>query len=189
MKSAHLSLVALTLTAACATPNVPSVTSTDVDRAFGEAAYLSTLPATVPYDLPTGSVTYDGQIGADVGGDAQGQMLADMTMQVRFDSDAIGGTVSNINLLDTTGLPEQRLDGTLEIAGFENEGDLGGIATGQVTGVDGGGRVIDADMVLDLRGSVINDQWYGDAVYGSATGTTSGDVNLGLNGVFFGTER
>lgn len=189
MKSAYLPLIALSLSAACATPSPPSVTSADVNRAFAEATYLSSLPATDPLDLPTGSVTYDGQIGAAVGGGAQGQMLADMTMHVRFDSDAIGGTVSNINLLDTTGLPEQRLDGTLAIAGFENAGDLGGIATGQVTGVDGGGRVIDADMALDLRGAVINDQWYGDAVYGSATGSTTGDVTLGLNGVFFGTER
>lgn len=189
MKSAHLSLVALALTAACATPNAPSVTSADVDRAFAEATYLSSLPATDPHDLPTGSVTYDGQIGADVGGGTQGQMLADMTMNVRFDSHTIGGTVSNINLLDTTGLPEQRLDGTLAIAGSENAGELNSTAAGKVAGVDGGGQVIDADMVLDLRGAVINDQWYGDAVYGSATGSTTGDVALDLNGVFFGTER
>lgn len=189
MKSAYLPLIALSLTAACATPNPPSVTSTDVNRAFAEATYLSSLPATAPADLPVGSVTYDGQIGADVRGDARGQMLADMSMTVGFDSNAIGGTVSNINLLDTTGLPEQRLDGTLTIAGFENAGNLGGVATGQVAGVDGGGQVIDADMGLDLRGAVINDQWYGDAVYGSATGSATGDVNLGLNGVFFGTER
>lgn len=189
MKSAPFPIVALVLGAACATPNPPSVTSDDVDRAFAEARYLATLPATASHDLPTGSVTYDGHIGADIAGDARGQMLADMTMNVRFDSHAIAGTVRNINLLDTTGLPEQRLDGNLTIAGFENAGQLGGVAAGQVSGVNGSGEVIDTDMILDLNGSVIDDQWYGDAVYGSATGSATGDVNLGVNGVFFGTER
>ncbi|MBE0414450.1 hypothetical protein [Yoonia sp.] len=189
MKSMFSGVATLVLMGACAAPTPPSISQTDLNVAFAEATRISALPATSYYDLPTGSVTYDGQIGANVTGDAQGQMLADMTMVVRFDSNAMGGTVSNMNLMDTAGLPEQRLDGKLTIAGFESAGTLGGVAAGQISGVNSGGRDFDADMVLDLSGSVVNDRWYGDAVYGSATGATTGDVNLGVTGVFFGTER
>lgn len=181
--------IAFCLVSACATPTPPTVTAGDVDRAYAEAARLSTLPATNIYDLPTGTVTYDGQIGADVRGDAQGSILADMTMIVGFDSNAITGNVTNINLIDPAGIPDQRLDGSLAIAGFESGGDLDAMASGQISGVDADGYVVTSDMNLDLAGSVVNDQWYGDAIFGSATGTATGDFYLDVDGVFFGSER
>ena len=189
MKPLFLICGALALTAACATPTPPSITAGDVDRAYAEAIRISALPATAPADIPTGTVTYDGQIGADVRGDAQGSILADMTMIVGFDTNAISGNVSNINLVDPAGIPTQRFSGSLAIAGIENNGDLDAIASGRVSGVDGDGYAVDADMNLDLVGTVLDDAGQGDAIFGSATGSAAGDFYLDVDGVFFATQR
>ena len=189
MKPSFTCFAALAMASACATPNPPSITAADVDRAYAEAARISALPVTPLANVPTGTVTYDGQIGADVRGDAQGSILADMTMIVGFDSNAIAGNVTNINLVDLNGTPNQRFDGSLGIDGIEAGGDLDATATGRITAVDVNGQVVDADMDLDLSGSVVNDQGQGDAIFGSATGTASGDFYLTVDGVFFGTQR
>ena len=180
---------ALALSAACATPNPPSISAQDVDRAYAEALRISALPATAPADIPTGTVTYDGQIGADVRGDAQGSILADMTMIVGFDTNAIRGSVTNINLVDPDGIPNQRFDGSLAITGIETNGDLDAVAVGQITGVDVDGHTVDADMDLDLVGTVVDDTGQGDAIFGSVTGSAAGDFYLTVDGVFFATER
>jgi len=87
---------ALATLAACATPTPPSISAYDVDRAFVEARRIDALPLTASADVPSGTVTYDGQIGADVRGDATGSILADMTMIVGFDSNTISGTVTGL---------------------------------------------------------------------------------------------
>lgn len=174
---------------ACASPNPPTVTSRGVDRAFDGAFDAANLPFTQVEDLPTGTVTYDGQIGADVEGDRLGSVLADMTMIVGFASNQITGDVTNINLIDQNGDPDQRFGGTLEIAGIETNGDLDAGASGSISGVDGSGREIISEMNLDLEGALRNDRSTGDAIYGSVTGDARGDLDLTVDGVFFGNER
>ena len=182
-----LSLVALATLAACATPNEPTVTAYDVDLAMFEARRISDLPLTGTSDLPSGGVRYDGQLGADVSGDAQGSILGDMTMLVDFGDNNIGGSVTNINLIDPDGEPNQRFDGSLRIDGRENSGRLDAFASGEISGVDNDGYAVDSQMLLVLDGDVYDDAGRGDAVFGSATGTATGDFNMTVNGVFFGT--
>ncbi len=186
-----IALALLPFVAACTIrePNPPSVSARDVDLAFANAARASTLPVADTFDLPTGTVTYDGQIGADVNGDTLGSVLADMRMVVDFRDNDIGGDVTNINLIDQNGIPNQRFDGSLTISGFENNGDLDAGASGRIGAVDVNGNALDADMFLDLEGTVRNDRSFGDTVYGSATGDVRGDFNLDVEGVFYGEGR
>ncbi len=180
----------LVLLAACATEeNPPTVSRSDIDRAFDAARDAAALPVTPSSQIPTGTVTYDGQIGADLTGDSLGSVLADMTMRVDFQNNRIGGRVDNINLIDQDGTPDQLLDGSLEIAGFENNGDLDAGASGQVTAVGSSGTALDADMNLDLDGTVRTDRSRGDTVYGGVTGDARGDFNLDIDGVFYGERR
>ena len=190
MKPALPALAAFCLISACAAePTPPSITSYDVDRAFVEARRIESLPFAASGDIPTGSATYDGQIGADVRGDSNGSILADMTMIVGFDSNTINGNVTNINLVDPDGIPNQRFSGALSITGIENNGALDAVASGRIGAVDLDGYEVEADMDLDLNGAVRNDRDFGDAIYGSATGTAEGDFYLDVDGVFFGTKR
>src|SRR6056297_3404318 len=106
-----ISLSTIALVAACASPNAPSISSADVGRAYAEADAISRLPFTESIDLPTGATTYNGQLGANVSGDIEGSLLGDMRMEVHFADDEITGDVTNINLIDTNGRPNQRLDG------------------------------------------------------------------------------
>lgn len=187
MKRALPSLTLLALAAACASPNPPTVSATDVDRAFAEARYISTLPFTATDDLPTGSTTYRGQLGADVSGDLSGSILGDMRMEVDFARNDVGGSVTNINLIDPDGRPDQRLGGSLGIDGVESSGRIDAFASGTLSAVDEG-FLRESDVLLTLDGDVFDDRGRGDAVFGSATGTGRGDLDIGIDGVFFGTR-
>ncbi|PUB11490.1 hypothetical protein [Yoonia sediminilitoris] len=188
MRNFVTGVAALALLGACATPNPPTVTSRAVDRAFDGALEIANLPIAQVDDLPTGTVTYDGQIGADVEGDQLGSVLADMTMIVGFASNDIKGDVTNINLIDQNGDPDQRFDGTLLISGIESNGNLDAGASGLISGVDGSGRAVESDLNLDLEGTVRNGMRDGDSVYGSVTGEARGDLDLTFDGVFFGNN-
>ncbi len=181
----------LSLVAACASPNPPTVSAADVERAYAEARYISGLPFTETGNLPTGNVTYRGQLGADVSGDVEGSILGDMRMQVDFAGSDVDGSVTNINLIDQDGRPDQRLDGTLEIDGFESGGRIDAFASGDLTAVDEVGFFQDTNVLLTLDGDVYDDRGRGDAVFGSATGTGigtgSGGLDIEIDGVFFGT--
>lgn len=183
------SLLTLATLAACVAPNEPTVTARDVERAFAEAQAISNLPQTRFTDLPTGNVTYNGKLGANVRGDANGSILGDMTMNVGFASNDIGGSVTNINLIDADGTPNQRFDGRLQIDGVENSGSLDAFAFGRITGVDVDNVRVDSDVLLTLDGNVYDDIGRGDAVFGSATGDAVGDFYLDIDGVFFGTTN
>ncbi len=187
----RLTLSALTLAtvAACASPNPPTVSAADVNRAYAEAAYIRGLPFTATGDLPAGDTTYHGKLGADVSGDLSGSILGDMRMTVAFGRDEVGGSVTNINLIDRDGRPDQRLDGSLGIDGFESSGRIDAFAAGELTAVDESGFLRDTDVLLVLDGDVYNDRGRGDAVFGSATGSGTGDLNVGIDGVFFGTRN
>lgn len=181
-------LIGLAALSACVAANDPTVSAQDVDRAFARAEAISALPQTTVYNLPTGSATYIGQLGANVRGDATGSILGDMTMNVGFASNSLGGSISNINLIDADGTPNQRFDGRLQIDGVEDAGRLDGFAFGGITGVDNEGDEVASQVVLTLDGSVRDDFGSGDAVFGVAEGTAEGDFFLDIDGVFFGTR-
>jgi len=183
-----LSLVGIAALSACAaTPNDPTVTAFDVDRAFDEAQRIRNLPFTSTANLPTGGVTYRGQLGADVNGDAQGSILGDMTMNVAFADSTIDGSVTNINLIDPDGQPNQRFDGSLMIDGVESSGRLDAFALGDITAVNTDGVEVESQLLLTLDGDVYDDLGQGDAVFGSAQGQANGEFDMEVDGVFFGT--
>lgn len=181
------SLITLAALVACVAPNEPTVSENDVDRAFAEASAISNLPQTSAFNLPTGAVTYTGQLGANVRGDANGSILGDMSMNVGFASNTIDGSISKINLIDANGTPNQRFDGRLQIDGVESSGSLDAFAFGQITGVDNDNVEVSSDVLLTLDGNVYDNFRRGDAVFGSATGDAVGDFNMDIEGVFFGT--
>ncbi len=182
------SLIALAALSACGTPNPPTVSAADVGRSFEEARAIGGLPFTDTQDLPTGNVTYNGKLGADVSGDLDGSIISDMTMIVGFNDQSIGGSVTNINLIDPDGRPNQRFDGALDIAGVEDSGRLSAFASGDISGVDDDGFYVDSNLLLTLQGDVVDDIGRGDAVFGSARGDGVGDLEFNVDGVFFGTE-
>jgi len=181
-------LTTLAVFAACSSPNPPTKSASDVSRSFDKAEDLSTAPFTTTQDLPTGSVTYTGEIGADVSGDLNGSINGDMTMNVGFDTGTIDGSVRNINLIDPDGRPDQRLGGRLEIDGFENSGRLDAFAFGDLTAVNSSGNELESDVLLTLEGDVVDDRGRGDAVFGAARGNGIGDLEFDADGVFFGTR-
>ena len=91
------SLTLLAALTACASPNPPTVTSSEVAQSFDEATILSTRPFTDTVDLPTGGVTYKGGVGADVSGELNGSIQGDMTMNVQFNGNTIDGRIDDIN--------------------------------------------------------------------------------------------
>ena len=182
-----IALIPLIFAGACATPTPPTVTSADVQASFDEARYLATRPITAFEDLPTGSTRYLGEIGADVTGDINGSIQGDMTMDVSFAGNRIDGSVTDINLIDRDGTPNQQFGGDLTIVGSEFAGRLIATADGDLTAVDSGGFIVDSNVQLDLDGDVVDDLGGGDAVFGSVTGDGVGDINFDVDGVFYGT--
>lgn len=180
-------LIAIAALSACVSPNEPTVSARDVERAFDEAQEISRAPFTDTADLPVGNVTYQGKLGADVRGDANGSILGDMTMRVDFADNEIDGSVTNINLIDPNGAPNQRFDGQLDIDGVENSGRLDAFASGEISGVDNDGFAVDSQVLLTLDGDVYDDFGTGDAVFGTADGQARGEFNMDIDGVFYGT--
>ncbi len=182
-------LLALAVLSACAKANPPTVSTSDVDHAYTEADAISRLHLTSTDELPTGSVTYRGQLGADVRGDAIGSILGDMTMDVDFARNDVDGAITNINLIDLDSTPNQRFDGELDVFGTENSGRINAFASGEITGVDNDGFEVHSQLRLDLNGDIHDDVGQGDAVYGTADGAATGDFYMDVNGVFFGTAE
>jgi hypothetical protein len=180
-------LIAFAAVAACGTPNPPTVSTRQVGRSFEEARAIGGLPFTATQDLPSGSVTYIGKLGADVSGDLDGSIISDMRMNVGFSTNDISGSVTNINLINPDGRPNQLFDGRLIIDGAESEGRINAFASGDITGVNDRGFPMDSNLLLQLQGNVVDDIVRGDAVFGSAKGNGIGDLDIGIDGVFFGT--
>ena len=180
-------LSTLALAAACATPNPPTVSATDVTRAYVQAAEIRDLPFTSTQDLPTGSVNYQGKLGADVSGDANGSILGDLSMDVNFGTNNVTGDVTNINLIDTAGRPDQRFGGQLDIEGAESGGRIDGFAFGDLEAVTSNGSAVETNVLLTLDGDIYSDIGDGDAVFGSARGDAIGEIDFNIDGVFFGT--
>jgi hypothetical protein len=183
------SLIALAAVAACGTPNPPTISTAQVGRSFEEARAISGLPFTSTQDLPTGSVTYIGKLGADVSGDLDGSILSDMRMNVGFSTNDISGSLTNINLIDPDGRPNQLFDGRLIIDGAQSGGQINAFASGDITGVNDNGFPMDSKLLLQLQGNVVDDIDRGDAVFGSVKGDGIGDLDFDIDGVFFGTAN
>ena len=179
-------LAAGALLAGCGGPTPSTITDRDNSLALAEAARISRLPQTRISDLPTGIATYNGKVGADLRGDLQGSLLGDMRMVVGFNTNSVGGTISNLNLIAPSGRPDQALGGTLAINGFEDRGSMMANAGGRITGVQPGGSPFASDLNLSMQGNVRDDRFRGDTVFGAVTGQGVGDVNIGLDGVFYG---
>lgn len=166
----------------------PTVTSAGVQSAFAEADAIGRAPETSFGNLPTGSVNYTGKLGAEVSGDANGSILGDLDMNVGFASNTVRGDVSNINLIDPDGTPNQRFEGRLLLDGVETAGQIDAFASGDLTGIDVGGNLVDTQMLLILDGQIRDDFGRGDAVFGTASGQAQGDFDLDVDGVFYGVR-
>ena len=109
-------------------------------------------------------------------------------MSVSFADNTVGGDVTNINLIDPDGTPNQRFEGRLLLDGVETDGQIDSFASGNLTGEDVRGDRVDTQMLLILDGQVRDDFGRGDAVYGSASGKAEGDFNMDVEGVFYGSR-
>lgn len=153
----------------------PTVTRADVTAFDRRVADLTFAPATATRNLPTGTVTYDGQLGSNIrlnGQEGYG-ILGDMRMRVGFGSGLVDGTVRNINLLQS-GTPVQRFGGQLLIDGTEFSGRVSADADGILSLVMADGTRHRTNMAIDLTGDVVNDVFLGDTVVGTATGFGDG---------------
>ena len=175
---------------ACDTPTPPTITQADVLAAQTEVTRVGALSITANADLPPGSATYAGQLGAVVTGDEDGSILGDMSIIVAFDTGTIGGTVDNINIIDDDGIPNQLLGGNLTIAGSESNGSLSATASGSLTAVGDISIRGSSDVTLAMLGDTRTDVTNGDTVSGVITGGfSSGDFELtATSGSFYGTQ-
>ena len=176
--------------AACASPTPPSISTQDVTNRFAEFERVNMLPRTTVDNLPTGLATFVGHAGGRASGDATGSVIGDMVMNVNFDSNAIDGTINNLNLLDDNDVPEQLLGGDLALSGTETDGALRATATGQLTAV-GEERIRgSANVTLNLNGNVVTDTSEGDSVTGTVNGRAGGSFDITLSeGSFYGTSN
>ncbi len=175
---------------ACASPTPPTITAADVTRINAEADRFAVLPDTAMADLPSTSVSYVGHAGGRVSGDADGAFIGDMTMNVDFATNTIGGTIDNINLIDDDDVPEQLLGGDLTISGTEVDGLISANATGRLSAVGEESVRGSADVTLGLLGDVVTDTQAGDSVYGAVSGSGSGDFDISIRGgEFFGAAQ
>lgn len=173
--------------AACeATP--PTINAADIGAFNTETARFNALPVTSVADLPSGTVTYTGEFASNADVEGPGDaILGDMTMTVAFATQGIDGTLNNINLIED-GQPQQLMGGELDIDGSVVNGVIDASASGTLTRVDAN-KTDYASTTLLLDGSVRNDQFVGDAVAGTVTGSGNGsfDFTLDGTGTFYGT--
>lgn len=184
---------ALGLLAACATPTPPSITTADIQAAEDEFDRVSTLPLLAPVDRPVGTVAYTGKMGGDLTIDGEGgySMLADMTMQVNYGlSGSVGGTVGNINLIED-GIPNQRLGGSLDIAGSSTGTTFSSTAEGKITAVPDdvpfrGASEVRFSMTGNMRQDGPDTALVGSWAGGSVEPATD-DFDVSGSGNFFAT--
>lgn len=162
----------------------------DVAAFDADVSRLAAAPRTPVTLLPTGTVTYTGQIGSNMTLDGQSGygLLGDMQMAVGFGgSRQIDGAVTDINLLQN-GTPIQEFGGSLDIDGDQASGKLRADADGILSLRDQFGTLSRTNMALQLDGVVVDDVFRGDAVEGAVTGFGDGyqlggpTVNIVLDG-------
>jgi len=174
---------------ACASPTPPSISAAEVTAINDEYDRVGALPDTAIADLPPGSASYEGHVGGEISGDAEGSFVGDMTMNIEFAGNTIGGSIDNMNVIDDGGEPEQLLGGSLTINGTEADGILTATATGSLTAVGEEKIRGSSSVTLNLNGNVLTDTSDGDTVHGTMDGSGTGDFDITVyNGGFFGSN-
>ena len=185
-------LVACTTLANCEAGDVAVLRDrgvTEDNLALANAAAASPTPLA---SLPAGgSASYDGVVAASVSGDYVGSLYADLAMNIDFASGSITGQVTNADLVDDdTGEVVQNLDGTLTVTGGQAGGVVSAVATGVLVATSSGPVSGSGTANLGLLGDIRTDTSSADTVYGTATGSVTGDLDLGLSdGEFYGTTN
>jgi hypothetical protein len=182
MKPLLTFVLPLALVAACASPKPPTMTEADLEDAGARHDVLEALPVAV---LPaTGSQTMSGHLGGAIMGDVDGYMLGDMTLTSDFGTDSVSGSVTNINVFDEDGIPDQLLDGSLGVTGGISGSGMTATASGTVSGVDHGFSG-DSNVNLSLDGTYRQN---GAVIIltGDVTGGGTGDFDVTLvDGQFY----
>jgi hypothetical protein len=156
---------------------------------------ISVFPVDAQGGTPPGSASFAGHLYLDevaINGATGYGMLGTMAMGIEFSGGpgSVTGTVTDVNLL-RSGVPQQRMAGSLEILGTERRSVIAATATGEL---DVRGRTQpfsgSTEMALDLNGTTRGDFGHVVGVHGSAVGTGTGDFDVDvISGVFFGTRR
>ena len=165
-------------------------TDTDVAAATSSATTFNTYAATALADLPTGEVTYVGDIGMTVqgtDGSGNGEAVGDLTLVINFATDAVTGQVTNLNI-EYDGMAWQRMTGSILLTGSEASGALSASGSGNLFGATRTGLAVDIEMLLNILATVRSNTGNGDRISGTATGTVNGDFAGVVNGSFFGTD-
>lgn len=206
MKTTSLALAALLATTACANfgdatlsstgigvggpTRIPKVATTS-DRfpaiyALSET-YRKYAVTDVAY-LPTGEVTYTGRVGIELG-NAEGEAVGDFALTVNFDTDAVTGEVTNINLKYSE-VPWQKFTRSVPLTGtHDSAGNITAAGTGTLYGANKYNIAVDIDMLLELVGALHTASLYsaeGNDIHGTVTGEITGDLTTLVEGVFFG---
>lgn len=180
--------LALVLLIGCEAVDFPISRDTSDDNLALAAAAAA--PVTPPADLPgIGSAAYEGVLAANVSGDYDGSLYADLAVAVDFGAGTVTGEVTNVDLIGFFGMTDQNLDGTLAVVGTEAGGVIAANATGNLTGGTGNGVTGTAAADFDLDGNVRSADNPADTLYGTVTGGIAGDFGLTLSdGEFAATD-
>lgn len=183
MKLISLSIGALVLVAACASPKAPTLTRQDKDDADARYEVLNALPATAA--MPTmGTANYTGKFGGSLSGDSDGELLGDISMEADFASSVLSGSVTNLNTYNDAGEPDQLLSGGLNVNGNFVGNAVTASATGTLTGVDSGFSG-DTNVDIAMNGTFRDNTGTADVITGTAIGCGTGDFDICLDGGFY----
>ncbi len=179
--------VPVVLLSACSATE-PTLDRGDVAGFDDEVARLNAEAFRTPVDsLPSGTVNYDGQIGANILIDGQSgfAILGDLDLDVGFSgSRDVDGRVTDINLL-RAGTPQQTLGGSLDVTGQQASGKIDAVAEGVLTRVRTGGIDERTNLVLDLDGTVRTDRFAADTILGTVNADRSFGDGFDINGPTF----
>ena len=180
------SMAALGLLAACAEPIPPTLDETDVIASKVRYLELDALPETAGADMPTtGTADYRGRLWADLEGDTDGSVLADLNLSATFDSGSISGRVHNINAFDEDGTPDQKLGGSIPLSGGIFGNDMTATGTGTLSGVDSGFEG-DTRATVILGGTFRSNGGPADTITGDVSGYGRGDIDFTItDGEFY----
>ncbi len=181
IRKSVIAIPVLATLGACANPTPPTITADQLTDIQNESSRVSALSASAPASIPTsGAVDYSGHIGGEIDGDVTGGFVGDLTVTADFGTNAITGDVTNINLIDEDGNPDQLLGGSLDVTGAHTGADITMTAQGSVTAVDDDGFRGSSDVDFELNGGFVDDTGTADAMYGTITGSADGDFYIGV---------
>lgn len=180
-----LCLSALLAVSACATATPPTATLADFDTAIANLSTLNALADTTVPNMPTsGMATYNGIIGFEVTGDADGAVLGDLSMAADFSAATMTGSATNLNALGGD-IEDQLLGGTLTmnngaISGNGMSADLTGTLSGVAEGI---GFSTTANLSISGTFHSTNPGTIdADVITGTVSGYSDGDIYLLVTG-------